>query len=600
MQTSTATESDALATRLGAHPLPDGSGVRFRVWATTTNEVGVRIDGVTYPMQAQGGGIYEVVLPVQPGTRYLFVLGGKAWPDPYARFLPDGVHAEAEVVNLNDFAWQNTAWRGLTLDQCIFYELHIGTFTPQGTYKAAQQKLPYLRELGITAIQLMPVAAFPGQRGWGYDGAALYAPYAPYGRPQDLMAFVDAAHGYGLGVFLDVVYNHFGPDGNYLSVYSPSYFTDRFSSAWGEGLDYAEKHMRRYITGNARMWLRDYHLDGLRLDATQAMPDDSPVHILRELADEVHALRGTHLLLAEDYRNLPELVTDHQLDGIWVDDFHHEVRVTLSTEQDGYYRPFTGGAAALANVINRGWVFEGQLWPLEDAPRGKPADALSAEHFVYFIQNHDQVGNRAVGDRLHHLSHVTPAQFRGASTLLLTLPMTPLLFMGQEWAASTPFPFFSDHSGELGQAVTEGRKKEFAGFAGFHLQEVLDPQAQATFGLAHLNWSERESGEHAKTLALYRELLRLRKTDPVLKNRDRHHLTAGSLGDDLLWVRTQTEAGERLLLWNVGPSELKLDSLPLPFALPAEVLFHSEEIGPAAPEDGWLSPGCALLLGAVT
>ncbi|MEW6422339.1 MAG: malto-oligosyltrehalose trehalohydrolase, partial [Deinococcota bacterium] len=480
--------SDTLETRLGAHLLPDGSGTRFRVWTTTAQDVGVRVNGEVHPMQPQGGGIFELVLPVQAGARYLFLLGGVPTPDPYARFLPDGVHGEAEVIDLHAYAWQNNNWRGLPLSECVFYELHIGTFTPEGTYRAAMEKLPELAALGITAIELMPLAAFPGRRGWGYDGVALYAPYAPYGRPEELMALIDRAHGLGMAVFLDVVYNHFGPDGNSLSVYSPTYFTNRFQTPWGAGLDYAEPHMRRLITGNAQMWLRDYRFDGLRLDATQAMQDDSPVHILRELADAVHRLGGTHLLLAEDYRNLPELVTEHHLDGMWVDDFHHEVRVTLTGDRDGYYAPYRGGAAALANVINRGWVFEGQIWPLEDAPRGKAADALNAPSFVYFIQNHDQIGNRALGDRVHHLERVTPAMFRGASTLLLTLPMTPLLFQGQEWAASAPFPFFSDHHGELGQLVSEGRKREFAHFEGFSGENVLDPQAEATFDLAKLDW----------------------------------------------------------------------------------------------------------------
>ncbi|EYB68803.1 malto-oligosyltrehalose trehalohydrolase [Deinococcus phoenicis] len=589
--------SDTLATRLGAHLLPGGSGTRFRVWTTTAREVGVRVNGVVYPMPALGDGFFELVVPVQVGARYLFLLDGVPTPDPYARFLPDGVHGEAEVVDPHAYEWQNTGWRGLPLSDCVFYELHVGTFTLEGTYRAALGKLPELKALGVTAIELMPLAAFPGQRGWGYDGAALYAPYAPYGRPEDLMAFVDAAHGLGLGVFLDAVYNHFGPDGNYLSAYSPRYFTDRFQTPWGAGLDYAEPHMRRYITGNARMWLRDYRFDGLRLDATQEMQDDSPVHILRELADEVHKLGGTHLLLAEDYRNLPEVVTEYHLDGMWVDDFHHEVRVTLTGDRDGYYGPFRGGAAALANVIDRGWVFEGQEWPLEKAPRGKPAGALNSPSFVYFIQNHDQIGNRAVGDRVHHLERVTPAMFRGASMLLLSLPTTPLLFQGQEWAASAPFPFFSDHHGELGHLVSEGRKKEFGHFEGFSGENVLDPQAEATFELAKLDWAEREGGEHARTLALYRELLRLRREDAVLKDRERRNLSAGAVssgnGGDVLWVRHATQDGARVLLWNVGREAVDAESLDLPFPLPARVFLHSE-----GREDRTLERGEAALLGS--
>ncbi|WP_216318689.1 malto-oligosyltrehalose trehalohydrolase [Deinococcus aestuarii] len=588
--TASPAPSGALTPGLGAHLLPGGSGTRFRVWTTTAREVAVRVNGEDHPMQPLGSGMFETVLPVGAGTHYKFVLDGQAWPDPYARFLPGGVHGEAEVVDLNAYGWKNTEWRGLPLGECVFYELHVGTFTPEGTYRAAMERLPDLADLGVTAVELMPLAAFPGTRGWGYDGVALSAPYAPYGRPEDLMAFIDAAHGLGLAVFLDAVYNHFGPDGNYLSVYSPGYFTERFHTPWGAGLDYAEPHMRRLITDNARMWLRDYRLDGLRLDATQAMQDDSPTHILRELADRVHALGGTHLLLAEDYRNLPELVTETHLDGMWVDDFHHVLRVTLTGDRDGYYRYYEGGAAAVANVIGRGWVYEGQAWEQEQAPRGRPADALNSPSFVYFLQNHDQVGNRAVGDRIHHLKRVSPALFRGASTLLLSLPTTPLLFQGQEWLASAPFPFFSDHHGELGVLVSEGRKREFAAFEGFGGDTVLDPQAEATFRRAKLDWAERTEGEHARTLALYREVLRLRREDPVLHDRERRNLTAGSVGD-VLWVRHKTEDGERALLWNLGATTLDPRALLLSLDLPTAVLLHSEGRG-----DATLAPGEAVLL----
>ncbi|WP_425147044.1 malto-oligosyltrehalose trehalohydrolase [Deinococcus sp.] len=560
-----------ISPRLGAIPVQDGT--LFRAWSTVARRIEVCVDGQTTPMQALPNGIFEVTLPVAAGARYHFVLDGTPTPDPYARFLPDGLHGDAEVIDPSRFEWQHAGWHGVQLHDCLFYELHIGTFTAGGTYRSALERLPYLRELGVTAVELMPIAAFPGVQGWGYDGAALFAPHAPYGRPEDLQAFVDAAHGLGLTVFLDVVYNHFGPDGNYLTAYSPSYFTGRFQSPWGDGLDYHEAHMRRYITDNAAMWLSEYRLDGLRLDATQAIQDDSGKHILQELAEEVHRLGGHHLLLAEDYRNLPELVTDYHLDGIWVDDFHHEVRVTLTAEQDGYYGPYQGGAAALAHILERGWVFEGQTWPLEDRPRGKPADTLDAPRFVYFIQNHDQIGNRAAGDRLHHHSAVSPRAFRAASLLLLSLPMTPLLFQGQEWAASTPFLFFTDHHGELGKAVSEGRKQEFGHFEGFS-GEVPDPQDGATFEASRLNWDEQTAGEHAQTLALYKEAIALRKSDAVLKDSRRDTLEAGHLGD-LLWVRRSDRHGERLLLWNLGAT-LHLSDLDLPHPLPPRLLLHSE------------------------
>lgn len=563
------------APRLGA--ILGLHGTTFRAWSTLARQIGVCVNGVTTTMQPLGSGLHEVTLPAPVGSRYHFLLDGAATPDPYARFMPQGLQADAEVIDPMQYVWQNTDWKGLALHECVFYELHIGTFTLGGTYIAAQERLPYLKDLGVTAIELMPLAAFPGGRGWGYDGAALFAPYAPYGRPEDLKAFVDAAHGLGLAVLLDVVYNHFGPDGNFLPAYSPEYFTDRFQSAWGAGLDYRETHMRRFITDNARMWLQDYRLDGLRLDATQAMSDDSEVHILAELAAEVHALGADlgirHLLLAEDYRNLPGLVTETGLDGIWVDDFHHVMRVTLTGETDGYYGPFGRGAAVLAHVITRGWVYEGQEWPLEKRPRGLPADDLDAPSFVYFIQNHDQIGNRATGDRLHQFPGMGVQAYRAASLLLLTLPMTPLLFQGQEWAASTPFQFFTDHHGELGKAVSEGRKREFGDFAGFS-GEVPDPQAASTFEASRLNWQEQQEGEHARTLGLYRALLSLRRTDPVLRDSRRDTLTAGHSGE-VLWARRRDEHGVRVTLWNLGAAVLWAE-LHLPFDLPERLLIHSE------------------------
>ena len=565
--------SNPPAPLLGATVGP--AGTTFRAWSTLATDLGVCVDGVTTAMQPLGNGLHEVTLPAPAGSRYHFLLDGVATPDPYARFLPEGLHADAEVTGPDSYAWQNQDWKGLALHECVFYELHIGTFTAEGTYAAAQERLPYLKELGITAVELMPLAAFPGQRGWGYDGASLFAPYAPYGRPDELKAFIDAAHRIGLAMLLDVVYNHFGPDGNFLPSYSPEYFTDRFKSAWGAGLDYREPHMRRLITENARMWLSEYRFDGLRLDATQAMSDDSPTHILSELASEVHSLGAElgvkHLLLAEDYRNTPGLVTETGLDGIWVDDFHHVVRVTLTGETDGYYGPFERGAKALARVISRGWVYEGQLWPLEDRPRGLPADDLDAPNFVYFIQNHDQIGNRATGDRVYQFPGVSMQAYRAASTLLLSLPMTPLLFQGQEWAASSPFQFFTDHHGELAEAVSEGRRSEFGHFSSFS-GEVPDPQAETTFTGSRLNWPEQGRGEHARTLALYRELLALRRSDPVMRENRRDTLAAGHAGD-VLWVRRSDGNGTRLLLWNLG-EPVRASDLGVPF--PERLLVHSE------------------------
>ncbi|ADV67453.1 malto-oligosyltrehalose trehalohydrolase [Deinococcus maricopensis] len=582
-QSASSAAKPGLAPQLGAHLVPGGT--RFRAWVTTTDDVAVRVNGDTHRMAPVGDDVYEVALPVGAGARYSFVLNGQVTPDPYARFMPDGVHADAEVID-PAFTWQHADFPGVSAEACVLYELHVGTFTPEGTYRAAMAKLPYLRDLGVTAIELMPLAAFPGERGWGYDGVMLYAPFAPYGRPEDLKAFIDAAHGHGLAVLNDVVYNHFGPDGNYLHAYSDRYFTDRFHTPWGQGLDYREPHMRRLILDNARMWLQEYRFDGLRLDATHEIHDDSPTHLLRELAREVRAMRGQHLLFAEDPRNLPALVTEDELTGVWADDFHHTVRVTLTGEHEGYYAPYAGGAAAIAHVINRGWSFEGQPWPLNDEPRGAPADALGAPSFVYTLQNHDQIGNRPTGDRLHHREDVTPAQYRAASLLLLTLPMTPLLFQGQEWAASTPFQYFTDHHGELGALVSEGRRREFQHFEGFAGGDVPDPQAAATFLNSTLNWAELDEGEHARTRALYRAALGLRRSDPVLRSPSRDTLHARADGDVLI-VRRADEHGTRVLVWNLGGGPVDART----HADGGEIRLHSE-----ARDDSTLQPGEAALL----
>ncbi len=570
----TAQSERGWAPHLGAFPAEGGTC--FRLWTTRAQEAAVVVNGETHPMTPLGDGVFETVLPVGAGARYRFALDRETLPDPYARFLPDGVHGDAEVIDLGAYRWQHPpAPRPLT--QSVIYELHLGTFTPEGTLRAAQERLPYLRDLGVTTVELMPLAAFPGRRGWGYDGVALYAPFAGYGRPEDVQAFVDAAHGLGLSVLLDVVYNHFGPDGNYLARYSTGYFTDRFHTPWGGGLDYREPHMRRLVIENALMWLTEYRFDGLRLDATQEIHDDSEVHVLRELASRIHALDGEHLLIAEDYLNRPPLILEDRLDAVWVDDFHHTVRTSLTDERDGYYAPFERGASAIAHAVRRGWVYEGQTWPLDgdlkDRPRGAPADALRADNMIYFVQNHDQIGNRAHGDRLDAFPGVGAAGLRGATLLLLTLPMTPLLFMGQEWAAGTPFLFFSDHKGELGHKVSEGRAQEFGHFAGFD-GNVPDPQDTSTFQASVLNWAEQQEGEHARTLAAVRAALRLRHEDPVLQDATRDGLDAGSDGD-VLWVRRWDARGERVLLWNLGEARAVRD-LNLPFALPDTRLLSSE------------------------
>jgi maltooligosyltrehalose trehalohydrolase len=472
------------------------------------------------------------------------------------------------------------------LAQQVIYELHVGTFTEEGTFDAARHRLPALAELGVTCIELMPVAAFAGSHGWGYDGVALFAPHAPYGTPDELQRFVDEAHGLGLSVMLDVVYNHFGPSGNYLSAFSARYFSENVHNAWGQAPNFAEPALRELVLQNARHWLVEYGFDGLRLDATHAIIDDaSPKHILAELAELAHGLVPRRFVVAEDERNLASLVTEQGLDAVWADDFHHQLRVTLTGERAGYYAAYEPSAQGIADAINRGWLYTGQRSPLTGEPRGTPTHGLPAEALVYCIQNHDQIGNRALGDRLAH-----GEAFRAASLLLLFLPMTPLLFMGQEWAASTPFQYFTDHDPDLGKLVTEGRRREFAAFVENVLQ-VPDPQTPDTFHASKLRWEERDRPEHAKTLSLYQQALELRRTDPVLSGSGRAELQAEASHGALL-VHRSRGTDRRVLVMNTSATALPLESLGdrLRLRAPRTLLTSSPGAG------GSLPPGAALIL----
>jgi maltooligosyltrehalose trehalohydrolase len=549
---------------LGAQVVPEG--VRFRVHAKGVGCVQVRIVDQAMRTRAEHelrpapeAGDHEVVVrDAGPGTLYQFVLDGKVLPDPFARALPLGVHGPAQVVQ-STYAWRHGRGVVRPMREQVIYELHVGTFTPEGTYRAAAERLPDLAVLGITAIELMPLASFPGRAGWGYDGVALFAPHAPYGSPDDLRAFIDEAHDLGLSVFLDVVYNHFGPAGNYLRDFSPDYFSTQVENAWGMAPDFSRPPMRRLLLDNALYWLRDFRFDGLRLDATHAIIDPSPRHILSELSDQVAGLSPRKVLIAEDERNEPDLVHRLGLDAVWADDFHHAIRVTLTGEQDGYYQAYRPGAGTVAETIIKGWLFTGQTYPPTKGRRGKPCP-LTAEALIYCIQNHDQIGNRALGDRLS--ASVSLDAYAVASTVLLFLPMTPLLFMGQEWAASTPFSYFTDHDPELGKLISRGRREEFRGFAAFAdlAAQIPDPQAPSTFERSRLDWSERERPPHATVLQLYRDLLALRARDPVLAHAGRDALDARSVGDVLL-VRRWTATSARLLLANLGARPVPLADL---------------------------------------
>ncbi len=505
----------------------DGSGVRFRVWAPVARQVDLALEdgcGRVLAMQPEGEGFFETWLgSAGPGVRYRYRVDGQGpFPDPASRWQPLGVHGPSEVVDASRFTWTDQSWRGIEMKDLAIYELHVGTFTPSGSFTGVREKLPALRALGITGVELMPVADFPGRRNWGYDGVCPFAPVRCYGSPDDLRALVDAAHGLGLAVLLDVVYNHLGPDGNYLGAFSPFIDSERHRTPWGKAINLDGPHsspVRAYFIDSALHWLREYHFDGLRLDATHALCDESPRHFLAELAAQAHALPGPRrLIVAEDERNLAAIVRpEHEggmaLDGVWADDFHHQVRHRLAGDSDGYFADFSGTTGDVADTIAHGFFFRGQMAPRLGRPRGSDPAGIPAERFVFCIQNHDQVGNRALGERLHH--QIEPAAYRAALALLLLSPETPLLFMGQEWAASTPFLYFTDHNQELGRLVTEGRRSEFKSFAAFSSPEarvrIPDPQDEATFARSHLRWEEREREPHVRVLALVRALLDVRR-----------------------------------------------------------------------------------------
>lgn len=492
----------------------------FRVWAPNAHQVVVRFpggEGKDIPMEPAENGYFVLQTHAAPGERYFYVVDRhRPVPDPVSRFLPQGVHGPTEIIDPETFQWTDANWRGLPLKDYVIYELHIGAFTPPGTFDAVIEKLAYLKKLGITVLEIMPVAAFPGERNWGYDAASLYAVHGSYGGPDGLRRLVDAAHAAGLGVMLDVVYNHLGPEGNYLRFFGP-YFTGRHKTPWGDAVNYDQQGCegaRRYVVENALYWIREYHLDGLRLDAVQTIYDDSSPHILAEIAQNVNGLAtelGRHVsVIAETDENDEKLVRPraaggYGLDAIWSDDFHHAIHAFFTGERKGYYQDF-GRPEQIVRALNEGFVFQGEpfhFWNLR--LRGTSSRNMPAPTHVACIQNHDQVGNRAQGERLTAL---VPRGVRMlAAALLLLAPQTPLLFMGQEFDEPNPFQFFTDFGDPaLQKAVTEGRRNEFKGF---QFQDVPDPQDPATFQRSKLSW-KLVQGE-STMLDWYSSLLALRR-----------------------------------------------------------------------------------------
>ena len=561
----------------GTEIMPDG--VRFRLWAPKHGAIGLKLEGedAPRPMQPRDHGWFELeVAGARPGTLYQFVLpDGLAVPDPASRFQPRDVHGPSEVIDPHAYRWNDGDWTGRAWEEAVLYELHIGAFTPEGTFRAAIDKLDHLVALGVTAIEIMPVADFPGARNWGYDGVLLFAPEGSYGRPEDLKALVDAAHARGLMVILDVVYNHFGPDGNYLPSYAPV-FTETHHTPWGAAVNFdaeGSRHVRELVIQNALYWLREFHMDGLRLDAVHAIIDDSKPDILDELAERVRAEtagRHVHLILENEENRVLHLerVGGHPVHytAQWNDDLHHVLHAAATGESSGYYHDYASDTALLARALAEGFAFQGQVMAYRDSARGEPSAGLPPTAFVGFIQNHDQVGNRAFGERITAIAR--PEAVRAIAAVYLLCPQIPMLFMGEEWSANEPFPFFCDFDDELADAVRNGRRNEFARFPEFQdpaaRARIPDPTAEETFRSAKLDWNAAETGTHAETLDWYKRILAVRRVEivPRLKDIGGHAGSAEVRGDGAVRVRWTLGDGSTLHL------AANLNAAPLP-AIPA-------------------------------
>jgi maltooligosyltrehalose trehalohydrolase len=528
---------------------------------------------------------------VGAGTLYRLRLdeGERLYPDPASRFQPEGPHGPSEVIDPSTFRWTDDSWRGASLPGQVVYELHVGTFTKEGTYAAAAREIEELRDLGVTLIELMPVAEFPGRFGWGYDGVDLYAPTRLYGRPDDLRAFVDRAHALGVGVILDVVYNHLGPSGNYLPELCEHLFTDRHYNEWGDSLDFeSDPGVRAYFAENGAYWIDEFHFDGLRLDATQSIHDDSDVHVLTELGTRARRAAGKRsiVIFAENDEQEAKLARPTErggrgLDAVWNDDFHHSALVAATGRAEGYYASATGSAQELISAVKWGYLFQGQLYPSRKRPRGEPALDLPARSFTIFLENHDQVSNSAEGLRLHQLT--TPPVHRALTALLLLAPGTPLLFQGQEFAASAPFVFFADHDPELAPLVAKGRREFLSQFPSVKDEAIQEripaPHDPATFERCKLDLSERV--KNRPTYDLFKDLLRLRRDDPTFSAQDGALLHGAVLGPRAFALRFGTGSGhDRLVIVNLG-GDLDVGSAAEPLLAPAAgmswtLLFSTE------------------------
>lgn len=605
---------------IGAEPRR-GGGTHFRVWAPAARRVEVVFEDAAAPafsLREEGGGYFSGLAPhARAGMRYRLRLdGGEAFPDPASRFQPEGPHGPSEIVDPAAFAWTAEGWAGAGPRGQVIYEMHIGTFTPEGSYAAAERHLPDLRDLGITMLELMPVNEFNGPFGWGYDGVNLFAPTRLYGRPDDLRRFIDRAHALGLAVILDVVYNHFGPSGNYLQRFSPWYTSDRYENEWGDAINFDGENsapVREFFTCNAAYWIEEFRFDGLRLDATQCLYDASERHIVADIVQRARAAAGRRsiYLAGENEPQHAELARPPRqggmgLDALWNDDFHHSAMVAATGACEAYYTETRGTPQELVSALKWGFLYQGQFYAWQKQRRGHPALDLPAHAFIQFLQNHDQVANSARGQRLHQLT--SPGRYRALTALMLLAPGTPLLFQGQEFAASAPFLFFASHEDELDGLIARGRHeflRQFPNIASEGGGQLLArPADEETFARCKLDHAERE--RHAPVLAMHRDLLRLRREDPVFSRQDATCMHGAVLGPEAFLLRFVTGGSEdRLLVVNLGAT-LPLVPMPEPLLAPPagcrwRLMWHSEEpryggCGMAEPdgEHSWRLPAHAL------
>lgn len=617
---------------IGAEVVAQG-GVHFRLWAPKPRQVRLVIgndaderSAAEIDMTEEAGGYWSAYVGhLGPGSLYGFRLDDDEtiYPDPASRYQPQGPHGLSQVVDDLEYAWNDNAWKGVPSYDRVIYEMHIGSFTPEGSFRAAADKLPDLAELGITVIEVMPVAEFDGCFGWGYDGVALFAPYHHYGTPDEFRNFIDRSHTLGIAVILDVVYNHFGPSGCYHRLYADGYFSDRYECEWGDAINFDGKNsgpVREFFISNAAYWIKEFHLDGLRLDATQQLFDASAVHIIREVADAVRKAAGSRrtYIIGENEPQHSKMARaieqgGYGLDAMWNDDFHHSALVALKGRAEAYLSDYRGTPQEFISAAKRGYLYQGQWYRWQKKRRGTPASDLPPCAFITFLQNHDQIANSGLGKRLHQLSH--PGQYRALTALLLLGPATPMLFQGQEFGASSPFVYFADHEPELAALVDQGRSDfmhQFPSLAGKATQAYLTkPHDPLGFQRCKLDHAEKE--KHAETYALHCDLLKLRKQDPVFS-----HPRAGGVDGAVLSERAfvlrffaDAEEDDRVLLVNLG-TDLPLSPLPEPLLAPPEgkqwqMLWSSEHpryggqgIRASLPDDRWVLCGnSALVLHAV-